>query len=101
MNQCYHRPQDEQTALRDAATMPSLTHYHPGRSFDIQESQVCDWLCSRAPIRQWLFNFCKRHGAIEFDLETYCWRGAATVGNQAREHIDALTKQSESAPARK
>jgi hypothetical protein len=63
-------------ALRTAAKMPLLRHYHPGRRFDIQESEVVDWLVAQPEVRQMVFNLCKRAGAIQFDVETGGWRGA-------------------------
>jgi hypothetical protein len=73
----YRLFRDQRQAIEDASTMPLLQHFHPGRPFDIQESQVCDWLCSRASVRQMLFNWMKAHNAIQFDLESGRWRGAA------------------------
>jgi hypothetical protein len=44
--------------------MPLLDHFHPGRPFNILESDVIAWLCEQPEIRQEIFNYCKRHGAI-------------------------------------
>lgn len=63
-------------ALRAAARMPRLDHYIRGRPFNIRESAVCDWLCSQDEIRQEIFNWTKRNGAIVFDVATGQWVGA-------------------------
>ena len=74
----FHRlPPDVQRAMRKAAAMPPLAHFHRGRSFEIRESHVCDWLCNQDEIRQVVFNWAKRNQAIQFDLESRQWRGAA------------------------
>jgi hypothetical protein len=64
-------------ALEVARRMPALRHFPPpGEPFDISKSQVINWLIAQAPVQQELFNFCKRHGAIVYDVETHRWRGA-------------------------
>jgi hypothetical protein len=56
--------------------MPLLEHFKRGRPFDIAESDVADWLCQQPELRQELFNWCKRIGAITYDNGQ--WRGANT-----------------------
>jgi hypothetical protein len=72
-------PPDLANALRAAAHLPLLPHHRPGQHFDIQNSALCDWLCDQPAIRQWIFNVAKRHGAIQFDIETGRWRGVVTA----------------------
>jgi hypothetical protein len=63
-------------ALKAAAKMPPLTHWPPaGHGFDIMRSEVVDWLIKQPEIRQSIFNYCKRSGVIEYDVESRCWRG--------------------------
>jgi hypothetical protein len=63
-------------ALKAAARMPLLDHFHHGRTFDIMESDVCAWLIEQPEIRQSIFNYCKRHGALLYVDGK--WVGAAT-----------------------
>jgi hypothetical protein len=71
-----HRPPTP--AMRAAAKMPLLEHYHRGRPFDIAESDVAAWLCAQPEIRQQVFNMFKANGSIVFDMESRQWRGADT-----------------------
>ena len=64
-------------ALKVASKMPLLDHYHRGRAFDIMESDVVAWLIEQPQIRQEVFNFCKRAGAIVYDDGK--WRGVDFV----------------------
>jgi hypothetical protein len=63
-------------AFKAAARMPVLDHFHKGRPFRIEESDVADWLCQQPEIRQEIFNWMKRLGAIVYDNGK--WRGAET-----------------------
>jgi len=56
--------------------MPVLDHFHKGRPFDIMQSDVAAWLARQPEIRQEMFNYCKRIGAIVY--EGGKWRGVAT-----------------------
>ena len=87
-HQRHHRLYgDQRAAIIDASRMPLLAHHHPGRRFDIQESQVADWLCSQASVRQMVFNWMKAHSAIQIDFERGgLWHGASW---KPAEHIDA------------
>jgi hypothetical protein len=67
--------------------MPVLDHFHKGRPFDIMESNVAAWLAQRPEIRQEMFNYCKRIGAIVY--EGGKWRGVAT-----RPAVDPLPSNS-------
>jgi hypothetical protein len=59
-----------------AAKMPPLPHWPAdGRGFDIMASEVCDWLCAQAEIRQAVFNGARKCGAIEYDVESKRWAG--------------------------
>ena len=69
-----HSTTDGESALKAAAQMPLLHHYVHGRRFDIMQSDVAAWLCDQPEIRQFVFNFCKRHGAVVWDNGN--WRGA-------------------------
>jgi hypothetical protein len=62
--------------LAAAKAMPLLGHYPRGRPFDIMESDVARWLCDQREIRQFIFNYVKRHGAICY--EDGRWVGAQT-----------------------
>jgi len=70
-------PIDVERAMRVAAKMPLLPHHQVGRRFDIMESDVAAWLTDQAEMRQLLFNWARRNGAIQFDLNTGRWRGTA------------------------
>ena len=63
-------------ALKAAAKMPVLDHFHKGRPFDIMESDVAEWLCQQPEIRQALFNYYKRNGLIVYVDGR--WVGATT-----------------------
>lgn len=62
-------------ALRRAALMPPLHLALPDQEFDIDKSEVINWLCSQPELRNALFTFCRNSGAIVFDKATGKWRG--------------------------
>jgi hypothetical protein len=70
----HHRPSP---ALKAAALMPLLPHNRSGEPFDITKSEVVHYLIAQPEIQQSVFNFCKRAGAINFDLDTGKWVGAS------------------------
>jgi hypothetical protein len=60
-------------ALRKAASMPSLAHRQPDGSFDLERSEVVQWLIAQTEIRDHVFDTCRNAGAIVF--ENGRWRG--------------------------
>ena len=70
--QHYQKPTPEMEA---ASRMPALCHWPKEGGFDIMRSEVCDWLVAQPEVRQWVFNVCKWHGAITYDMESRTWRG--------------------------
>jgi hypothetical protein len=68
--------------------MPLLPHHVPGEKFDIMQSQAVRWLINCPEIRQDVWNWLRRMGVIEFDIESGCWRGVAWSGhNEVQEHV--------------
>jgi hypothetical protein len=66
------------TKFDAAKTMPPLRHSLPGEAFDIDRSEVVEWLCRCPQIRQYVFDVARdpRSGpAIVYDAETGSWRG--------------------------
>jgi len=63
--------------FRAVSKMPPCDHWPHGSGygFDIMRSEVCQWLIAQPEARQELFNWCKRIGAITYDVETHTWRG--------------------------
>ena len=70
-------------AFKAAAKMPVLDHFHKGRTFDIMESSVAAWLCEQPEIRQEVFNFYKRNGAIVYGDGK--WRGVKSTQSELNE----------------
>jgi len=52
--------------------MPLLDHHRHGRPFNIMESDVAAWLCEQPEIRQEIFNYYKRAGAIVYSDGRRC-----------------------------
>jgi hypothetical protein len=71
----HFRESSAASALRAASKSPLLSHHVPGQRFDIMQSKMVDHLVRLPEVRQWVFNFCKRHGAIVWDEGR--WRGVA------------------------
>jgi hypothetical protein len=69
--------------------MPSLRHHRAGEQFNILESDAVAWLIEQPEVRQWVFNVLKRHGAIQFDTETHCWRGTAWSASRENGSVNA------------
>jgi hypothetical protein len=61
--------------LNCAKMMPPLNHAVPNCEFDINDSDVADWLSSQPEIKQKLFEFAKNKRLIVFDAESHTWRG--------------------------
>jgi hypothetical protein len=55
------------SALRAASRMPPLSR-----------SAAIEWLCSQSELREQIFSWCRIEGAIQLDLQSGRWRGAAT-----------------------
>ena len=67
----------EKTRKFDCAkTMPTLRHRLDGEPFDIDRSEVIDWLCEQPEIRQYVFDKARSAGAIVYDAESGTWSGA-------------------------
>jgi hypothetical protein len=66
-------------AWKRALQMPPLFHQRPGEEFDLAKSEVVNWLCTQAEIRQALFDFYRFNGAIVF--RDGRWHGADNSNN--------------------
>jgi len=55
--------------------MAHLDHWPRGHVFDIMRSEVAAWLIDQPECRQEVFNWARRLGAIEYDLDSGTWRG--------------------------
>jgi hypothetical protein len=75
-----HNGRPPSPALKAAAKMPLLDHYHRGEPFDISRSDVVRWLCDQPEIQQALFNYYKRNGLIVYVDGK--WMGAETYAKQ-------------------
>jgi hypothetical protein len=60
----HRRPTDWDQMLDAARRCSLLDHFRPGRGFNILESDVGAWLCEQPEVRQFIFNYVKRHEAI-------------------------------------
>jgi hypothetical protein len=72
----HRQPTDWERMIEAARRMPVLEHYRPGRPFDVSESDVCAWLCDQPAVRQFVFNYAKRHQALVYVDKK--WVGADT-----------------------
>jgi hypothetical protein len=68
-------PEKASKATLIAASMPRLKHKIDDADFDIDQSEVVNWLVRQPEIRQSMFNHFKDLGAIIFDGESRTWRG--------------------------
>lgn len=59
------------------STMPPLRHSVEGQPFDINKSNVMDWLWQQPEIRQWIFDKAKSSERIAYDPITKHWHGVA------------------------
>lgn len=57
--------------------MPLLSHVRHGEPFDIMRSEAVNWLLKQPAIRQELWNYLKRTGAVVYH-ESGQWHGAET-----------------------
>ena len=62
-----HRATSRDSALKVVSKMPVLSHFHPGRPFDIMRSEVVHWLIAQPEIAQEIFNLCKHADEICYD----------------------------------
>ena len=60
--------------LNKAKKMPPLRH-KIGDTFDIDSSEVVEWLLSLPEVKRKIFDFAKDHGIIVYDEHTKTWRG--------------------------
>jgi hypothetical protein len=61
-----HNGRPPPPAFTAAARMPIKDHFHHGRPFRIEESDVAKWLCACPEIMQDVFNKAKMSGAIVY-----------------------------------
>lgn len=63
--------------------MPPLPHRRrDGEPFDIERSEVADWLCGQPSVRQYVFDLANGYGLIEYDPDSGTWRGTAWEGSR-------------------
>lgn len=64
-------------ALRsDLKDMPSLHHSFDGQDFDINKSEVVEYLLTKESVKKFVFDTANQIGAIVFDKETRTWHGS-------------------------
>lgn len=60
-------------------TMPRLKHSRPGKPFDMDKSEVVNWLMAHPIVKQHMFEVARNSKAIVFDSETGEWHGSETL----------------------
>lgn len=60
----------------DLKDMPSLHHSFEGHVFDINKSEVVEYLLSKESVKEFVFNSAREIGAIVFDKDTHTWHGS-------------------------
>ena len=75
-------------ALEPARGMPALHHLIPGQLFDINASEVINWLMAQESIKLDMFNLCREAGLITYDPDKRTWSGAAapSIPNKETDH---------------
>jgi len=63
-------------ALEPARAMPALRHSIEGQDFDVNASEVINWLMAQESIKLDMFNLCREAGLIAFDPVAHTWSGA-------------------------
>ena len=61
--------------LNIAKRMPELRHSIPGQEFEIQNSEVVQWLIKQPEVLNYVWNNIKNSGAVTYNADTGCWRG--------------------------
>lgn len=56
--------------------MPPLYHKLPDQKFELNKSEVLDWLASQREVIDWIFHNAKNRGYIVFNQATGQWQGA-------------------------
>jgi len=62
--------------IQIARKMPPLYHTIPGKQFDIQKSEVIQWLINQPEILNWMWNNVKQSKDVVFNPESGTWQGA-------------------------
>lgn len=61
--------------LDSAKNMPPMFHNKPGQEFNINNSDVANWLVSQPEIKQKIFNMANYKKVIVFNPDTGKWQG--------------------------
>lgn len=64
-----------------AKTMPPLYHTIPNEMFDIEKSEVVQWLIKQPDILNYVVNRIKSSGLIIYDSQSGVWEGVDYDGN--------------------
>lgn len=62
--------------IQIARKMPPLHHTIPGKQFDIQKSEVIQWLINQPEILNWMWNNVSQSKDVVFNPESRTWQGA-------------------------
>ncbi|MDT2757331.1 hypothetical protein P7G51_08050 [Enterococcus asini] len=55
--------------------MPPLYHKLPNKEFNVEESEVLNWISFQSELLDWLRGYAKDAGYIVYDSETGKWQG--------------------------
>ncbi|MFL2076402.1 hypothetical protein [Marinilactibacillus psychrotolerans] len=67
-------------------TMPPLKHKQANQDYDIEKSDLVDWLLSQPEIKQWVVSYLKGlSDYLIYDSKTECWVGVDYKGGQDNE----------------
>jgi len=69
------RKKRNRKALEPARAMPALRHSIEGQDFNINASEVVNWLMAQESIKLDVFNLCREAGLIVFNPDTHTWSG--------------------------
>lgn len=61
--------------------LPPSYHTLPGEEFDIQKSEVVNWLIKQPEILSYIWDQFKQSGYVEYDPETSLWTGVDFDGD--------------------
>lgn len=61
--------------LEIVKNMPSLFHTLPGEEFDMNKSEVLEWISKQKEFAQMIFNDLKNSGFVKYDPNTKKWQG--------------------------
>lgn len=65
--------------------MPPLYHTLPGAKFDINKSQILDWILKQDEIKKWLVGYLKNTKYIEYNPDTKLWTGINYYNHESEE----------------